>query len=52
MTAYSKRNPMIGYCQGMNFIMARILKHIKHEEEAFWIFTNIVEGILPIDYYT
>jgi hypothetical protein len=52
LTAYSKRNPMIGYCQGMNFILGRMLKYLQHEEDAFWVFTGLVEGILPIDYYT
>ena len=44
---------MIGYCQGMNFLVGRIsrLKGIT-QEQAFWVFTNLVESILPIDYYT
>lgn len=24
----------------------------KEEEEAFWIFTNMLESILPLDYYS
>jgi hypothetical protein len=53
LCAYSKRNPLIGYCQGMNFIVARIGKYmLQQEEQAFWIFTSLLENILPIDYYT
>ena len=32
------RNPTIGYCQGMNFIAARLLNCMR-EEEAFWTMT-------------
>lgn len=39
MTAYTKRNPVIGYCQGMNFIMARFYKYLPKEEEVFWLFS-------------
>eukprot|EP00347_Sterkiella_histriomuscorum_P023907 403332973 len=51
LVAYVKRNPLIGYCQGMNFIVARLLKCLK-EEEAFWVFVQLLESILPLDYYT
>lgn len=45
------RNPTIGYCQGMNFIAARLLNCMR-EEEAFWTMTQIVERYLPFDYYS
>lgn len=32
---YVKRNPTVGYCQGMNFIAANLLECMG-EEEAFW----------------
>ncbi|CDW77765.1 gtpase-activating protein [Stylonychia lemnae] len=52
LVAYVKRNPFVGYCQGMNFIVARLIKHLK-EEQAFWVFINMIEAmILPLDYYT
>ena len=35
----------------MNFIAGNILKYI-NEEQSFWIFTQIVENLLPIDYYS
>lgn len=49
--AYTQRNPIIGYVQGMNFIVGRLIKYL-NEEESFWVFTMIIESILPIDYYT
>lgn len=51
LNTFLKRNPTIGYCQGMNFIVGNLLKHL-NEEESFWIFIQIVENMLPIDYYS
>ena len=31
LQAFSKRNPSIGYCQGMNFIVARLKKYLNEE---------------------
>ena len=47
---YVKRNPTIGYCQGMNFIVGRMIQYM-NEEEAFWTLTMILETILPLDFY-
>jgi Rab-GTPase-TBC domain len=47
---YVKRNPTIGYCQGMNFIVGRMIQFMD-EEEAFWTLTMILETILPLDFY-
>ena len=52
LTAYSRRNSKIGYCQGFNFIAARLLRIFDKEEEAFWIFVQIIENILPCEYYS
>ena len=49
--AYIKRNPTVGYCQGLNFIVAILLNKLE-EEEAFWVLCQIIEWLLPIDYYT
>lgn len=35
----------------MNFIVARLLQYLT-EEEAFWTLTQLIEAILPIDYYS
>ena len=51
LTAYSRRNCTLGYCQGFNYIVGKILKVINNEENAFWIFTQIIENILPINYF-
>jgi len=52
LTHYAIRNPTIGYCQGLNFLVARIVDIIEDEEEAFWILCAVLEDILPIDYFT
>ena len=51
LMCYSIRNTSVGYCQGMNFIGGRILLIIGNEEQAFWLFIQIMENILPIIYY-
>lgn len=51
LKTFVKRNPTIGYCQGMNFIVGAILKYL-NEEETFWVFTHICENLLPLDYYS
>ena len=51
LIVYSRRNCSLGYCQGFNYIVGKILKVVKNEENAFWIFTQIIENILPINYY-
>jgi hypothetical protein len=51
LTTFVKRNPTIGYCQGMNFIVGTLLRHM-NEVESFWVFVSIAENILPLDYYS
>ena len=52
LLTYSKRNLSIGYVQGFNFIVGRILKYISNEEKVFWLFTQVIEYILTIDFYS
>ena len=51
LIAYSRRNCKIGYCQGFNLIVAKLLL-IFEEEDAFWLFVQIIENILPCEYYS
>ena len=52
LLAYSRRNSKIGYCQGFNFIVAKLLMLFDREEDVFWIFVQIIENILPCEYYS
>jgi hypothetical protein len=51
LLAYSRRNPEVGYCQGMNLITACLLLIMPTAEEAFWILATMIENILPHSYY-
>lgn len=45
LKAYSKHNPQVGYCQGMNYLAALILVAVKMEEAlAFSIMIRLMEG--------
>lgn len=51
LIAYSRRNPEVGYCQGMNLIAASLLLVMPTAEDAFWILASMIEIILPQHYY-
>ena len=51
LTAYSQRNPVVNYCQGMNRLAAVALLFL-NEEDSFWCLVAIIECIMPKDYYT
>eukprot|EP01112_Ceratiomyxa_fruticulosa_P014526 TRINITY_DN4166_c0_g1_i4.p1 TRINITY_DN4166_c0_g1~~TRINITY_DN4166_c0_g1_i4.p1 ORF type:complete len:377 (+),score=64.67 TRINITY_DN4166_c0_g1_i4:27-1157(+) len=54
LKAYSVRNPMVGYCQSLNFVAALLLMvtGLNNEEDAFWLLAAIVEKIQPSTYYS
>ena len=49
--AYALRNPVLGYCQSMNFISCTLLVYLS-EEQAFWVLCCLIEDIIPVDYYS
>ncbi|OJI96649.1 hypothetical protein ASPVEDRAFT_119470 [Aspergillus versicolor CBS 583.65] len=51
LLAYSRRNPEVGYCQGMNLITASLLLITPTAEDTFWLLTSMIEAILPQHYY-
>ena len=51
LTAFVRRNATIGYSQGFNFIVGKLLLVVREEEKVFWIFTQMIEHYLPGDFY-
>ncbi|KAL4960830.1 TBC domain-containing protein [Aspergillus stella-maris] len=51
LLAYSRRNPEVGYCQGMNLIAGSLLLITPTAEDTFWLLTSMIEVILPKHYY-
>ena len=51
LNSYFKRN-LSGYTQGCNLIMGRILENVKDDEKSFWIFSQLMETVLSVDYYS
>ncbi|KAI1194957.1 TBC domain protein [Nemania serpens] len=51
LRAYARRNPEVGYCQGMNLITANLLLIMPSTEDTFWVLVSVIEHILPRGYY-
>ena len=52
LLAFAFRNSVsIGYCQGLNFIAGQLLLVINDEEKTFWVFTQLLEDYIPLDFY-
>ena len=51
LSAFSAYNPRVGYCQGMNFFTAVILKFCD-EESTFWILCSLLTNTDLESYYT
>jgi hypothetical protein len=53
LAAYAARNPVVGYCQSLNFIAATLLLQSSGEPTtAFFTLCGLLEKRLPPDYYT
>lgn len=52
LLAYARRNVSIGYVQGFNFIVGRLMKFFPNQEEAFYMFCTIIESKIPCNYYS
>ena len=43
LAAYSVKNPQVGYCQSMNFMVGFLLMVSgSREKECFWVFNSLV----------
>ncbi|KAJ8031020.1 Growth hormone-regulated TBC protein 1-A [Holothuria leucospilota] len=51
LTAFAQHNPDIGYCQGMNYVVAMMLIVVKDEEKSFFLFEQLTKRIL-VGYYS
>lgn len=52
LNAFAVHNPVVSYCQGLNYIAGMLLIVTKGDEEAsFWLLKHLVENVAP-EYHT
>ncbi|RQM09946.1 hypothetical protein DD237_002789 [Peronospora effusa] len=54
LTAYSVRNPRVGFVQGHADVLCFLLGHVndkRDEEETFWVYANVIERVFPEDFF-
>ncbi|KAG7122102.1 GTPase-activating protein gyp3 like [Verticillium longisporum] len=47
LRAFAIQNPLIGYCQSLNFLAGLLLLFLETEEQAFWLLNVITRVYLP-----
>eukprot|EP00753_Platysulcus_tardus_P015576 PLAT5099.1.p1 GENE.PLAT5099.1~~PLAT5099.1.p1 ORF type:complete len:395 (+),score=148.95 PLAT5099.1:133-1317(+) len=52
LKAYSRWNPEVGYCQGMNFVAGSLLLAGLPQEDAFWMLDALMEQVGLAQLYT
>ena len=52
MISYHKRNQAFIYNQSQSEILIRILEVVFSRETAFWLYSILIETILPLNFYT
>lgn len=45
------RNPAVGYCQGLNFVVALLLLVTRDEEATFWLGCVFMEDFVPPNFH-
>ncbi|KAL3658158.1 hypothetical protein V7S43_016789 [Phytophthora oleae] len=54
LTAYSVRNPRVGYVQGHADVLCFLLGNInerRSEGETFWVYASVIERVFPEDFF-
>ncbi|KAI8621539.1 rab-GTPase-TBC domain-containing protein [Chytriomyces sp. MP71] len=45
LRCYALYNPLLGYTQGMGFIVGMLMMHITSTEDVFWVLVGMLEGV-------
>merc|ERR1719158_2088191 len=44
LRAVAAAEPVVGYCQGMNFVAAVLLVNLGNDQDAFWMLLAMIES--------